>query len=602
MLTKHKKFTAVALAVSVLLTAGIIEVASPVSPFHTANSENLLKTPSQDGAGEALTPQKIAAASLSENKLSYIDVKLPKSSHESDISKPKHQLLVKADIYDAKQAGGLNIAENNDWNVPSRDSQDFAYKYPKGSSSFTALVNVSKDNKLVALSSSDAKIELTALAAFSDVEKAVEKPTIVSQDEQQLYQALDIKPSSSDLTSTKGKLAPGGVKTITPFVMYDNQNGIGSTLGKENIFSPLGKADIPYSTRGDVYPVRAVMLTVQATDTSVTIDGNVIEQNSNKLVIAKVDENGYIQFSSSNPNGLVKITASGYIGASFESESQTVVEGGVVVLGSNSNPQYQRSQLENGASQNSDTLEKIDNVLGGAILSSFDEPDANYEPSVTIDNVGDIKLGENVSHKLTGTVEAGPALQNIAIYANSQFITTANIDQTVSPARWFATISIGVGSAEISAVANTYNGKNASASTRANGYDAPDSTTSMVSEDTYTVSGDQLNRISQESENFITFAGGQDIFVEELDNLGNPVKDPSTNKPEMHVVAPGDIVVLGTDSTKVSGGNSRRVVAVDKFPSKLVLTVTLPSLDEQFLQLNINQNKAIDRNDMKSLL
>jgi alpha-tubulin suppressor-like RCC1 family protein len=579
--TYSKKFVVIFTGLAVFLTGAIVAITTP--DLNLVYSDTLMKKPSDKGSGEVLAPQVVSTGFLKNGVDEILNVKLPESSSKKDVNAAKkHQLLVRVDTFNAKKSGQLNIAQSNDWNVSTRDKQSPAFSYPQNDSSFTALVNVSDDNHLIAHSTSDVNVRLTALANFSDVPdvELTKNITTDGQDEQ-FHKYFSEDPSLATPETAKGELAPGGTKAITPFVLYDNQAGIGAKLIKSNSLSVLGKGDIPSRTEKDTYPVRAVWLTVCAGETEVRIGGSIIPAKTNKTVIAQVNQAGSVDFTVSNPASFVKITASGYVGASFYNEDQTIVDGGIAVLG---------SQIDSSLAQNAQSLTKIDGVEGGAFLNLADADQQNYQPNITIDDIGEITLGKQIYVEVKGTVEANAALQNVAIYAAGQFIGIANIDQTQNPARYFAKIVPGPGEANISAVATTYSGAQKVASTWAKGVDQPDSEVPIVSDDSYTLSDDAMNRIVNQSANSLTFSGPEDIVVPEFDNLGNIIYDQTTGKQQIHIIDAGDIVI---SNYKDKSNFSKRVVAVDKFPSKVILVTTDAALDDVFEQVNIKEYPTV---------
>ncbi|MDR3152004.1 MAG: hypothetical protein LBT85_00870 [Bifidobacteriaceae bacterium] len=572
-----KKLVCFVAGLAVFLTGTIVAITTPsLNPVY---SNTLMKTPSNKGAGEVLAPQVVSTAFLKNSVDEILNVKLPESSSKKNVeTSKKHQLLVKVDTSNAKKAGELIIAENNDWNVPTRDKQSFAYKYPKNSSSFEALVNVSDDNHLTARSTTDVNIRLTALADFSDVPAVSLTKNLESDgNDDQFHKYFKGDPTQVKPETAKGELAPGGTKAITPVVLYDNQVGIGAALSKNNSLSVLGKGSIPSRSEKDSYPVRAVWLTIYAGESEVKIGGSVIPAKTNKTVIAQVNEVGSVDFEVSDPASFVKISASGYVGASFYDEDQTIVDGGIAVLG---------SQMDSSLAQGVQNFAKIDGIEGGAFLNLDNADEQNYEPNITINDIGEITLGKQIYVEVKGTVESSPALQNVAIYANGQFIAIANIDQTQSPARYFAKIVPGAGQANISAVATTYSGKQKTASTLADGVNDPGPDVPIVSDDAYTLSDDAMNRISIQSANSLTFKGPEDIVVPEFDNMGNVVYDSNTGKQQVHVIDAGDVVL---SNYKDKSNFSRRVVAVDKFPSKIVLITSDAALDDVFEQADMKE-------------
>jgi alpha-tubulin suppressor-like RCC1 family protein len=621
---KHKRrsktLTAAFVAVSIFLTSStLVFVQSVLTP---AFSDEILVTPSQKGSGEIVAPQVVSVSSLKENETSILNVTLPKSATNSDSEMlNKHQLLVRVSTSNANEAGELNIATMNDWNVETRDTQSAAYKYPAGDSSFTTLVTVSDDYHLTAQSSTDVQVELTALAAFSDVQDADPPVTFTGLgDVNSVGSVTDAesdgetgvtmsagaksdafeKERNGDYDSAKGELAPGGTKAITPIVLIDNKGEIGAPLQEENRVSVLGKSKIPHRKQNDPYPVRGVYLSVQTGDTEVTIDGNTVGKNANELVLVTVDEKGGVSFTLTNPDADIKITAVGYVGASFYNESQTVIEGGMVILGANA---------EDMSKDFTGQLAELDGVKGAAMLLSIDLTESNEiatsneentqtaESDITIDEIGNVDLTANLMIDVTGTVNASPDLKSIAIYADSTFITTANIDQTKTPARWFAKMTPGIGKANITAVARTYSSQELTASTNANGVNTPAPDTPIITDDANTLETDVLSRITKFYANSITFAGSQDIVVPEIDNSGAPIIDPNTGQQAMRVIDAGDIIVAKNDDASIATSFSRRVVAIDKFPSKIVFTTVNAALDEMYAQVNIQEEMQATPND-----
>jgi alpha-tubulin suppressor-like RCC1 family protein len=600
---RNKKFTAAFVAAVVFLTSGaLVYVPSLLSPVF---SDETLKTPSQKGSGEVLTEQIVSTSALKANEIAILNVTLPKSGTNPDSEMLfKHQLLVRVDTVNARVAGELNISTMNDWNVATRDTQSAAYKYPVGNASFTTLVTVSNDYHLTALATTDVEVKLTALAAFSDAADAEEPITFESLDKNSsknyatddessvsvnadvISDALD-ENSNGDYKTSKGELAPGGTKAITPIVLVDNKDEIGDTVQNENRVSVLGKSRIPHRQQNDPYPVRGVYLSVQTGNTEVVLDGNTVAKNSNELVLATVDEKGGVEFSVTNTNADIKITAVGYVGASFYNESQTVIEGGMVILGANTDS----------VTANSDeSLVQIDGLKGAAMFLSanFASPDeessANLnESDITIDEIGNVDLSANLMIRVSGTIHATPELKSIAIYADSQFITTANIDQSKTPARWFAYMTPGIGKADITAVARTYQNTEYTATTQANGTNSPSPDTPIITHDANALETDALSRITKFYANSITFSGNQDILVPECDSTGTPIIDPNTGQVAMHIIDAGDIIVAKNDDASIAPSFSRRVVAVDKFPSKIVFTTVNAALDEMYAQVNVQQ-------------